>query len=157
MKVSEIKSFHPNNFYGTRLFIFGPDVPAIILCKRIRDGIENNPDEDLNDYQISYGSILLTIPIDTLFVIDNKITSLEAKQRYPNVYVVHLTEREALQEYGYPELDNSDMIQLNESDWQALRNIERQLLAMHDAGVWILPDDVRLTMIEREALRANIR
>ena len=157
MKISEIKSYHPDNFYGKRIFIFGPDIPAIILCKRIKDGIENDPDEDLNDYQISYGSILSTIPIDTLFVIDNKITSLEAKQRYPNVHVVHLTESEALQGYGYPELDNSDTIQLNESDWQALRNIERQLLAMHDAGVWILPDNVRLSMIKREALRANIR
>lgn len=157
MKISELKSYHPDNFHGTKLFIFGPDIPAIILCKRIKDGIENDPDEDLNCYQISYGNILLPIPIDTLFVIDSKITSFEAKKRYPNVHVVHLTESEALQGYGYPELDNSDTIQLNESDWQALRNIERQLLAMHDAGVWILPDNVRLSMIKREALRANIR
>lgn len=157
MKISKIKPYSTDDFYGTKLFILGNDIPAMILAKRLQDGIINDPDEDLNDYKISYGNILSLKPVDTLFIIDSKITSLEAKQRYPKIHVVHLTEREAMQEYGYPELDNLNMVRLTESDWQAIRNIERQLLAMHDAGVWILPDDVRLAMIEREALRVNIR
>lgn len=156
MNISDIMPYSPDDFYGTNLFILGEDIPSIVLSKRIQDGLMNDPHENINDYQISYGSILSPIPMDTLFVIDDKISKYEAKRRYPGVNVIHMTSREALQGYGYPEIDNPSLNRINETDWQALRNIERQLLAMHNAGVWILPDDVRLAMIEREALRADL-
>lgn len=41
-------------------------------------------------------------------------------------------------------------------DWQATRDIERQLLAMHEAGIWQLPDDVRQRMLDREQMRIDV-
>lgn len=45
---------------------------------------------------------------------------------------------------------------LTNCDWQALRDVERQLLAMHKAGVWTLPDDVCRRIIARESTRGNV-
>ncbi len=42
------------------------------------------------------------------------------------------------------------------SDWQATRDIERQLLAMHEVGIWQLPDDVRQRMLDREQMRSAV-
>lgn len=42
------------------------------------------------------------------------------------------------------------------SDWQAIRDVERQFLAMHVAGIWVLPNDVRSRMTERETLRVKV-
>ena len=42
------------------------------------------------------------------------------------------------------------------TDWQALRNIERELLKMHEAGLWTLPDETRQLMTDREACRDKV-
>lgn len=45
---------------------------------------------------------------------------------------------------------------LNTTDWVAIRNIERQLLAMHSSGFWPLPDDVLSIMESRERSRKEV-
>ncbi|WP_422444172.1 hypothetical protein [Endozoicomonas sp. ALB091] len=45
---------------------------------------------------------------------------------------------------------------LTDGDWQTLRDIERQLLAMHDAGIWALPEDVRQRLLDREQMRTEV-
>lgn len=46
--------------------------------------------------------------------------------------------------------------ELTNYDWQATRDIERQLLAMHEAGIWQMPDDVRQRMLAREQMRSDV-
>lgn len=156
IKVSELTSITTDEYHGTRIFVLGAAFPASIFIKRLQSGILQDSEEDINDYRLMSGSILPVTSIDTLFVISDELTALDIEKKYADIHTYHLTTMDATMGYGIPELYNDALIRLNETDWQALRNVERQFLAMHDAGIWILPDDVRLVMIEREALRADI-
>lgn len=85
---------------------------------------------------------------DTVFLIDVDIADFE-QSAITGKEVVCITTETALGEVNSQKL-------LQKSDWQALRDAERLLLAMNQDGLCSVPDDVYQRMLYREQLRQQV-
>ena len=67
----------------------------------------------------------------------------------PDAYSISITEQDC---YGLTQ----SQTQLNDSDWQALRDCERMFLMMDENNLLNMPDDIRQRMTDREAARLKV-
>lgn len=86
---------------------------------------------------------------DYAFLVDGDIDLIFKKHR-DNIKVIQMPNEEDTDGY----CASQKLLIL--TDWQALRDAERQLLAMDKAGIWTLPDIVRSRMTHREQLRTSV-
>lgn len=121
------------------ILVCGSSRSAIALFKRAKDAVKTEP-----EWTVSF-SLIPIKGCDYIYSTDQIPLDIARSCRETMVVTYESAEgKTRSQEY------------LCDSDWQALRDIERQLLAMHDTGLWILPVDVRKRMLEREVMRTAV-
>lgn len=138
----------PDQWHGSNLYLCGNETACKYLSLRILDGIELSG-EKTSDYKIDFGEDKPEKSYDHIIFIADKSDHESIYKRFRGCSVSVMTIEQA---YGFTKSQK----ELHETDWLAIRAMERLFLSLHEKKIHSLPDSVLELLLNRQKLRSNV-
>ncbi len=147
-KMYKRKPIFPDQWHGSKVYLFGGKKACQFLSLRMLDGIICSG-EKTEDYQIDFGNSSPHGKYDQIIVISDDPDHREIHGRFKGQALLIMSTEEVYS------LTHSQE-KLSESDWMSIRDMENEFISMHEKGVWTLSDDVVGRFKERKQHRIHV-
>lgn len=140
----------PDDWNGYNVLVIGEKANCEAVISRMLTGVEVFEDNDeRRKYQFHWSEKPVGGVFDQIFIID-QTQSIKIDKRITRAGRIDYLSQDECQ------LKANAQKLLDETDWQALRDIERELLDLHNSGVHTLSGDVYQRMQDREQMRTDV-